>query len=37
MILENVTPFADGDAILTLLHMMTDEIISAKQIVVVLN
>ena len=38
MILENVTPFADGDALLYIIaYDDKDEIISAKQIVVVLN
>lgn len=38
MILENVTPFADGDALLYIIaYDDEDEIISAKQIVVVLN
>ena len=38
MILENVTPFADGDALLYIIaYDDEDEIISAKQVVVVLN
>lgn len=38
MILENVTPFADGDALLYIIaYDDKDEIISAKQIVVFLN
>ena len=38
IILENVTPFADGDALLYIIaYDNEDEIISAKQIVVVLN
>lgn len=38
IILENVTPFADGDALLYIIaYDDEDEIISAKQIVVVLN
>ena len=38
MILENVTPFADGDALLYIIAYDDEgEIISAKQVVVVLN
>lgn len=38
MILENVTPFADGDALLYLIaYDDEDEIVSAKQVVVALN
>ena len=38
MILENVTPFADGDALLYIIAFDDeDEVISAKQIVVDLN
>lgn len=38
MILENVTPFADGDALLYIIaYDEEDEIISAKQVVVALN
>lgn len=38
VILENVTPFADGDALLYLIaYDSEDEIVSARQIVLVLN